>query len=318
MARAHACLGLATAADPKTARHHFAAARATADPQTIIDVTTWESAFCVAMGAYAEAIEAVQMGLTAAHESFQYAKCAPILVVKWVQALKALGRWAEALDLIDESLGEAELPQLSHAALIISRGEIHLAQGDAAAARAAADSAARLLGEEPWARPYQIRLRTLQIRLDPGTGHTLDPTELAAHPHEAWALLAAVQPAQLPDLPVVGLVDEAYRAMARGDRDSAARGWRALGQAYELSLCTPHAVPPAAKAQKPVPGLPGLTARELEVLHLVAEGKSNRQIAAELFISGNTVGVHVSRILTKLGAATRTEAARKLLDTTMG
>uniref|UniRef100_UPI000A754D9A response regulator transcription factor n=1 Tax=Nocardia anaemiae TaxID=263910 RepID=UPI000A754D9A len=53
----------------------------------------------------------------------------------------------------------------------------------------------------------------------------------------------------------------------------------------------------------------GLTRRELDVLRLVAQGLSNRQIAAELFISGNTAGVHVSRILTKLGAATRTEAA---------
>ncbi|AQA25614.1 bacterial regulatory, luxR family protein [Rhodococcus sp. MTM3W5.2] len=53
----------------------------------------------------------------------------------------------------------------------------------------------------------------------------------------------------------------------------------------------------------------GLTPRELEVLRLVAQGLSNRGIAEELFISANTAGVHVSRILTKLGAASRTEAA---------
>jgi DNA-binding NarL/FixJ family response regulator len=53
----------------------------------------------------------------------------------------------------------------------------------------------------------------------------------------------------------------------------------------------------------------GLTPRGLEVLGLVAKGMSNRQLAAELFISTNTAGVHVSRILTKLGVATRTEAA---------
>jgi hypothetical protein len=40
-----------------------------------------------------------------------------------------------------------------------------------------------------------------------------------------------------------------------------------------------------------------------------AEGKTNRQIAAELFISSDTAGVHVSRILAKLGVSTRTEAA---------
>ena len=52
-----------------------------------------------------------------------------------------------------------------------------------------------------------------------------------------------------------------------------------------------------------------LTPRELEVLRLVALGRSNREIAAELFISAKTVSVHVSNILGKLGAATRGEAA---------
>jgi DNA-binding CsgD family transcriptional regulator/tetratricopeptide (TPR) repeat protein len=52
----------------------------------------------------------------------------------------------------------------------------------------------------------------------------------------------------------------------------------------------------------------GLTARELEVLRLVAAGRSNREIAAELFISPKTASVHVSNILGKLGAATRGEA----------
>ncbi|KQZ11343.1 hypothetical protein ASD23_04570 [Agromyces sp. Root1464] len=52
-----------------------------------------------------------------------------------------------------------------------------------------------------------------------------------------------------------------------------------------------------------------LTARERQVLELIAEGLSNRQIGERLFISGKTASVHVSAILRKLGAATRTEAA---------
>jgi DNA-binding CsgD family transcriptional regulator len=52
-----------------------------------------------------------------------------------------------------------------------------------------------------------------------------------------------------------------------------------------------------------------LTARELEVLEHVALGQTNREIAADLFISPRTAGVHVSHILEKLGASTRTEAA---------
>jgi DNA-binding NarL/FixJ family response regulator len=53
-----------------------------------------------------------------------------------------------------------------------------------------------------------------------------------------------------------------------------------------------------------------LTGRELEVLRLLAQGQSNRQIAGELFITERTVKFHVSSLLTKLGAGNRTEAAR--------
>ena len=56
-------------------------------------------------------------------------------------------------------------------------------------------------------------------------------------------------------------------------------------------------------------GAAGLTARELEVLGLVAEGRSNQQIADALFISRKTASVHVSHILAKLGVHTRVEAA---------
>ncbi|HEU4541902.1 MAG TPA: AAA family ATPase [Jiangellaceae bacterium] len=52
-----------------------------------------------------------------------------------------------------------------------------------------------------------------------------------------------------------------------------------------------------------------LTARELEVLRLVAAGRSNREIGNELFISAKTASVHVSNILAKLGASGRVEAA---------
>jgi len=53
----------------------------------------------------------------------------------------------------------------------------------------------------------------------------------------------------------------------------------------------------------------GLTARETEVLRLVADGRSNSQIAEVLFISRKTASVHVSNILAKLGVSTRVEAA---------
>jgi len=59
----------------------------------------------------------------------------------------------------------------------------------------------------------------------------------------------------------------------------------------------------------PVPRPPRLTPRELQVLSLVASGDSNRTIAQELFISEKTASVHVSNIMAKLGARSRTAAA---------
>ena len=53
----------------------------------------------------------------------------------------------------------------------------------------------------------------------------------------------------------------------------------------------------------------GLTGREFEVLRLLADGRTNRQIGEQLFISAKTASVHVSRILMKLGVANRAEAA---------
>ncbi|MEM7054792.1 MAG: response regulator transcription factor, partial [Pseudomonadota bacterium] len=58
----------------------------------------------------------------------------------------------------------------------------------------------------------------------------------------------------------------------------------------------------------------GLTARELEVLSLMAEGCSNQEIAEKLFISLNTVKSHVSSLLGKLAVQRRTQAVRKALS----
>jgi DNA-binding CsgD family transcriptional regulator/tetratricopeptide (TPR) repeat protein len=67
---------------------------------------------------------------------------------------------------------------------------------------------------------------------------------------------------------------------------------------------------PLATAGQFRPASPlGLTAREMEVLRLVTAGRSNQQIAAELYISPKTASVHVSRILHKLGVTSRVEAA---------
>ena len=62
-----------------------------------------------------------------------------------------------------------------------------------------------------------------------------------------------------------------------------------------------------------------LSPQEERILTLVADGRTNRQVGTELYISEKTVSVHLSRVMAKLGAASRTEAvtiayARGLLD----
>ena len=89
-------------------------------------------------------------------------------------------------------------------------------------------------------------------------------------------------------------------------------------------LGRPTLAPEAARvlikaATQPPEQEEGLTKRELEILKLMAEGESNPQIAKKLFVSRSTVKFHVSNILMKLGAATRTEAVamalhRKLVE----
>jgi len=76
-----------------------------------------------------------------------------------------------------------------------------------------------------------------------------------------------------------------------------------------LHLEQPARPAPASQAPASPAASFGLTRREAEVLTLVAAGRTNRQIGAELFITEKTASVHVSRILAKLGVAGRGEAA---------
>jgi len=136
--------------------------------------------------------------------------------------------------------------------------------------------------------------------------------DAAAH---AWESVGQRYPLALTQLRA------AEAALSAGDRDGGGTRLRRAGTlARELGaqplgdeiarLARRARIPlgePAGNGRPP-PQL-GLTARELEVLRLVADGQSNRDIANELFISVKTASVHVSNILGKLGVASRGEAA---------
>ncbi|AWS40257.1 LuxR family transcriptional regulator [Streptosporangium sp. 'caverna'] len=133
--------------------------------------------------------------------------------------------------------------------------------------------------------------------------------------HDAAA--AAWERLDRPYLRAKSLLHAGRAAAGAGDRDCAA-----------VRLRTAHPIALALSAQPLVTEIESLarrigvslteeapvaetllTPREQEVLRLVAQGGSNRDIAAELFISAKTVSVHVSNILSKLGVSTRGEAA---------
>jgi DNA-binding NarL/FixJ family response regulator len=89
----------------------------------------------------------------------------------------------------------------------------------------------------------------------------------------------------------------------------AAHDGLALFSAEILEVLLPNTMELAGDGELP-PGEP-LSERESEVLALMAEGAGNKEIAARLHISEHTVKFHVSSILNKLGAATRTEAVTR-------
>ncbi|MEV5955715.1 AAA family ATPase [Streptomyces sp. NPDC051987] len=96
---------------------------------------------------------------------------------------------------------------------------------------------------------------------------------------------------------------------ADGRRAQAAEQARAVREtAVELGAVPLLERSAALLTRSAEPSVPPLTAREQDVLRLLALGRSNRQIGEELFITGKTASVHVSNILAKLGAASRTEA----------
>jgi DNA-binding CsgD family transcriptional regulator len=114
----------------------------------------------------------------------------------------------------------------------------------------------------------------------------------------------------------------AEAAMAAGDRDGAAQRLRHAAELADQLGARPLAEEIGTLARSARISLGagrdgdgatshrlGLTPREFEVLRLVAAGRSNPEIAAELFISAKTASVHVSNILAKLGVSGRGEAA---------
>jgi DNA-binding NarL/FixJ family response regulator len=104
------------------------------------------------------------------------------------------------------------------------------------------------------------------------------------------------------------LIGIACRAVGDSDTadmefDAARLGFQQLGAATELARVEAL----IGKAPSDAPG--GLSAREVEVLALVAKGKTNREISTALVISEHTVARHLQNVFAKLGVSSRTAAS---------
>ncbi len=180
-----------------------------------------------------------------------------------------------------------------------------LAQEALAAAESAAEAFPQL---GPEGRAWRVRLRAEVARLHWLGGSETDIAPLEAIWREAVAEFAAFgEPYELARSQVrlahvllaAGRGAEAAGPIAAAEQVALRLGARPLMAEIETLGA------PARTAVGPV----ALTPREREVLALVADGRSNGEVASQLFISTKTASVHVSNILAKLGASSRTEAA---------
>jgi DNA-binding NarL/FixJ family response regulator len=180
--------------------------------------------------------------------------------------------------------------------------EIMLAAGDVAAARAAAEELWEISAEAdlPLLRGIAASAQGAVLLAKGDARAALDALRAACREFDELEVPYETARARV----LVGL---AYRTLADEDGATmelavARRVFERLGAAPDLARLDPLLGKPARAAD-------GLTAREVQVLALVAKGKSNKQIAAELVISDRTVARHLSNIFTKLGVSTRTAAS---------
>lgn len=184
--------------------------------------------------------------------------------------------------------------------LLAAHADIMIAIGEVAVARTAAGELREIAQDlgTPW--------------LQATATHTLGAVLVAEHDgssatqvlREAWSGWQAL------DVPYEAArvrVQMGLACQELGDLESAAMEFDAAGWVFEQLGAAPNAAQVKVLAGR-MAGSQKLTGRELEVLRLVAGGKTNRTIATELFLSEKTVARHLSNIFTKLGVSSRAAA----------
>jgi DNA-binding CsgD family transcriptional regulator len=214
----------------------------------------------------------------------------------------ARGRADAAAAAIRRAVEEAK-DLVSRSKVLPAYVEIMLARNDDAAARTAAEELAGIADgmDLPYLRAVAGHAQGAVLLAEGDARAALEALR------GAWASFEELQvpyeAARLRVLAGLACQELGDEEGAELERDGARRVFEQLGAAPDLARLQALSSTAASQAAG------GLTAREVQVLALVATGKSNREIAAELVISERTVARHMSNIFTKLNVSSRTAAS---------
>ncbi|USQ89655.1 response regulator transcription factor [Streptomyces phaeoluteigriseus] len=174
-----------------------------------------------------------------------------------------------------------------------------------------AANAAQALVRVPALRP---QVAVLDVRLPDGDGVTVCRELRSQMPDLACLMLTSFDDEEaLLDSIMAGASGYVLKQIQGSDLVSAVRTV-AAGQSLLDSSATAKLMARLRQGQEPEPApepdaLPGLTEREREILALIGEGLTNRQIGQRLYLAEKTVKNHISRLLAKLGVERRVQAA---------
>lgn len=282
-------------------------------------------------GAWPEAIEEARRGCERFEEGIDPQRPASAFF-QLGEVLRLQGKFAAAEEAYRSASRWGKEPQPGLALLRLAQGRVKIAAGSIRrVVDATADplQLARLLpayveimlvaGEIENARTACRGLQEIAKRFDTGllggiAAHAQGAVELAEGNAQAavGSLRRAVDVFQQVEAPYIAararlLVGLACRALA--DEEGATLEWDAARAVFDQLGAAPDLARVESFSGNSPSGLTnGLTARELQVLRLVATGKTNKTIAADLFVSSRTVDRHVSNIFTKLTLPSRAAA----------
>ncbi|MFB6721152.1 AAA family ATPase [Kribbella sp. NPDC056345] len=360
--------GEAEAAIAKYVRCGELALRA-GDHALYLTAQQWKCIVLVVDGRFEESVEVSATAQRLAEEWGLARARGSMLAQNRAYTLYRLGRWDEALDVIDDALADAPPPRY-----LVS---LHYVAALIAVRQGRFEHAQRLLDDTAYGdtEPFAGMMLTVRLTMAILQGDHEAARQLVEqgikrqdwHNHDAaWFLLALAETGDLDALraarklvpavayqrvtpaAMLGTAEAVEQGTPKAWRQ-AVEAWRRISDRYELAAALTglagaelagrndrgarealtearaiadelRAEPLLARigvlanrvglgAEAPPARAFGLTARELEVLQVLAQGLSNAEIARKLFVSGNTVATHVARVLRKLGAASRTEAS---------